>query len=90
MTPLLRPEKSSTPARPPDLPELRRPQRARVILDFKEGDEYVHEAEVGWAKIEGSWVLWLADVDAGDSGWQLWPMHNVVCVEWLLTDEVQF
>lgn len=60
--------------------------RARLILDFQEGNGRTHVAEEGWAKIDGPWVLWRSDEEP-DRGWQSWPIQHVICIDWLAPKE---
>lgn len=64
------------------LPEFRDIQRARVVLDYTEGQEHGHAADTGWAQIDGPWLHWLADDPNLGDAWQTWPMHNVLCIDW--------
>jgi hypothetical protein len=69
---------STLPKQPP-VPNTGHPQRARVILQFEEQGQFVHEATDGYARIEGDWLLWLPD---DQDNWQSWPSRHVICVEW--------
>jgi hypothetical protein len=64
-----------------DVPYNGEPRRARVCLDFMEGDERVRAVETGWACIEGLWLHWWADENEGY--WQTWPPQNVQWIAWL-------
>jgi glucan-binding YG repeat protein len=83
------PSLSGQSASPPAEPEYRRAQRARVILDFTEGDEHIHVAETGWARPDGPWLHFHSDENEQD-GWQSWPMTNVVCVDWDAVEDPAF
>lgn len=60
-------------------PELRAPQRARLVLDYIENREYHHSSQTGWARLDGPWLHWLDDEF---DQWQSWPLSRVLCVEW--------
>lgn len=60
-------------------PEFRAAQRARLVLEFFENGERVHEADDGWARIDGAWVHWWGEQQ---DCWQSWPSDKVVCIEW--------
>lgn len=61
------------------LPEFRRAQRARLILDFNENGERQHSAQTGWAQLDGPWLHWLDDEW---DHWQTFAAHAVLCLDW--------
>lgn len=77
MPPKPHPTHSDCPLRP----ELRAPQRAKVLLILSEPDSERGQMWVdGWAQIDGPWLL-LADDE--HNLWQSWPIQHIRCVEWL-------
>jgi hypothetical protein len=60
----------------PERPELRAPQRAKVLLILDEGQQTWVPC---WAFIDGPWVLFLDDED---SHWVSYPLQHIRCVEW--------
>ena len=79
------PARSVEPLLP--LPDFTEPQRARIVLDFWEEGVHIHEAERGWAMIDGPWVHWRSDIDAEDRSWHSWPQAAVVVIDWLSEEE---
>lgn len=60
-------------------PEFRALQRGRLVLGFIEDNERQSWAGEGWIRLDGPWIHILAD-EIG--GWQSWPAHNVICIDW--------
>jgi hypothetical protein len=64
---------------PPPMPEFRRAQRARVILQLALEEAGEVCAEEGWARLDGPWLHWLSDED---DEWRSWPAQSVICIDW--------
>lgn len=63
----------------PPRPELRAPQRAKVLLILDDVAEDRQTWIDCWAMVDGSWVLFLDD---DDCRWASWPIQHIRCVEW--------
>jgi hypothetical protein len=63
----------------PPCPELRAPQRAKVLLILEPTAEDRQMWVDCWARIDGPWLLFLDDEE---THWASWPLQHIRCVEW--------